>query len=284
MKVHFIGSGAAPSMPVPFCICDSCSLARERGGKNLRRRSSLLVDNEILLDLGPDTATGGMEQGIALDAVRMCLLTHPHDDHIDPEFLISRHSEWGTLFREELRLGASRKTLEQIDLLCSRRCSYGTIFDPDVQTALRLRVEELSAYSTFEYRNYRITPYPANHAPGYDAFLYSIEEGQRAVFYGTDTSTISESVWNHMEESGVRYDLMILDHTYGIGFESSDHLCAAAVEEYASILRDRRILKSTGTVYATHLSHEGIREHGELDRYAAARGYRIAYDGLTVQL
>jgi len=284
MNVHFIGTSAAPSMPLPFCTCESCRIARTKGGKNLRRRSSLLIDRKILVDLGPDVGAGAMEQGIALDDVSLCLQTHPHEDHIDPEFIISRHPEWGTVCGEELRLGASRRTLEQIDLLCSRRCSYGTLFSFEVQDLLRLRLEELTAYRSFVYQEYRITPYPANHAPGYDALLYSIQEGEHALFYGTDTSTISASVWDHMVESGIRYDLIILDHTYGIGFETSDHLCAAEVEEYATFLRDRRILKSTGTIYATHLSHEGIREHDELDNYAEARGYRIAYDGLTVQL
>ena len=104
------------------------------------------------------------------------------------------------------------------------------------------------------------------------------------MFYGTDTSVLSEEVWDHLQRQRTRYDAVILDHTYGIGFDSrpGDHLASRDVIAHASRFRESGLLKENGAVYATHLSHEGNLEHDELDEYARAHGYRVAYDGLKL--
>jgi len=288
MKVRFLGTSASPSMPVPFCACEACRTARRAGGKNLRRRSSVLIDDVALVDLGPDIVTASFDQGVSLERVRLCLQTHPHGDHFDPELVISRHPQWGTTPAAPLALMGSRKTLERMDVLCRGRCTYGSIFDPAVQELLSVQLQVVEAFQSHTFGGYRITPYPANHAPEYEALLYSVEApaeaGGRAVFYGTDTSVVSEAAWHELSLRGVRYDLAILDHTYGIGRQSTDHLAAAEFVRSVEILKDRGILKDGGRVYATHLSHEGIREHDEMEKYASERGYHIAYDGLTITL
>jgi len=288
MKVHFLGTSASPSMPVPFCACEACRTARRAGGRNLRRRSSVLIDDAALVDLGPDIVTASFDQGVSLERVRLCLQTHPHGDHFDPELVISRHPEWGTTPAAPLVLVGSRKTLERMDALCRGRCAYGSIFDPAVQEVLSVQLRVVEAFQSLTFGSYRITAYPANHAPEYDSLLYGVEapgeDGGRAVFYGTDTSVVSDAVWREMTQGGVSYDLVVLDHTYGPGRESTDHLAAADFAHCVKILNERGILKHGGSVYATHLSHEGIREHDELEKYASERGYQIAYDGLSLTL
>ena len=132
--------------------------------------------------------------------------------------------------------------------------------------------------------SYRVTGYPANHGVAQGYLLYAIEQGSHAVFYGTDTSVLSEEVWDHLQRQRTRYDAVILDHTYGIGFDSrpGDHLASRDVIARAGRFRESGLLKENGAVYATHLSHEGNLEHDELDEYARAHGYRVAYDGLKL--
>lgn len=283
LVVHFLGTAASPSMPVPFCACQECGIARAAGGRNLRRRSALLVDGVVLVDLGPDVVTASFDQRVSLQGVRWCLQTHAHSDHFDPEILASRDPDWRTDLAVHLSLVASRKTLEMVDVLFQQRCGAGSILDATVQDRLKLGVVEVTAYAARTTGDYQIVPFPANHGVQ-DALLYSIDDGRHAVFYGTDTATIPDAVWHDIRKRRLRYDLVVLDHTYGIGCRGSDHLCAGEVEELALTLRAGGILKEDGRILATHLSHEGIREHDRLKVYAAARGYGIAYDGLTVVL
>lgn len=281
MQVTFLGTGAAPSMPSPFCACHVCMDARRVGGKNLRRRSSIIINDDLLVDIGPDVVTASFEHNLSLAGINVCLQTHAHEDHFDAEFIISRHAEYGTIVSSDLLFVGSGETLKVVDEIMCRRCEYGSIFDLDTQAALKMNVLTVAPYEACTVGNYRVTGYPANHATDQASQLYSIEQGDRAVFYGTDTSVLSEEVWEHLILHHTRYDLIVLDHTYGIGLESrpEDHLGARDVIAHADRFRESGLLKDNGIVYATHISHEGNLEHDELDEYAGKHGYRVAFDG-----
>lgn len=286
MKVTFLGTSAAPSMPIPFCTCSVCSLARRTRGKNLRRRSSILVNSDLLVDIGPDTATASFEYSISLTGVSICLLTHPHEDHVDPEFIMCRHPEYGTVVPHDLLIAGSAETLKAVDAILSRRCAYGSIFDQDTQSALRLQSLSLIPFEPVRLGNYRVTPYPANHGFVQRPLVYVIEQGRQAIFYCTDTSVLSDAVWDHLLTHGTRFDAVILDHTYGIGYSSTPdgHLASQDVATYADRFRAEGLLEDDGAVYATHISHEGCLEHDEFDAYARGHGYRVAFDGMILEL
>lgn len=286
MNVTFLGTAAAPSMPIPFCVCKVCTEARRFCGKNLRRRSSLVVNDDLLVDIGPDMATASFQHHISLAGIGICLQTHPHADHLDIGFILSRHAEYGTAIVGDLLLAGSDETLQAIDALVSQQSAYGSIFDSATQSALKLKLLSLTPFEAYSIGDYRITGFPANHGIDQGFLLYSIVQGDHAVFYGTDTSVLSEEVWEHLRQKRIRYDVVILDHTYGIGFESrpGDHLASKDVATHANRFLECGLLKDTGVVYATHLSHEGNLEHDELDEYARGQGYRVAYDGLRLLL
>jgi phosphoribosyl 1,2-cyclic phosphodiesterase len=236
------------------------------------------------VDLGPDIVTASCAYNITLTNIHLCLQTHPHEDHFDPELIISRHAEYGTQTNNSLLLVGSKKTLEMLDILIQRRCHYGSLYDPHVQRAFRLELMEVTPFERYTIGRYHIIGYPANHDTEHEALLYSIACEERAIFYGTDTSIIFDDVWNDLIARNMRYDLVILDHTYGIGYASSDHLAANDFIRHVELINKKHVLKEGGHIYATHLSHEGIREHGEFQQYARRHGYHIAYDGLTIEL
>ncbi len=286
MHLTFLGTAATPSMPIPFCVCGVCSEARRTGGRNLRRRSSVVINDDLLVDIGPDIATASFEHEICLSGIGICLQTHTHADHLDAEFILSRHTDYGTKVSGDLLLGASDETLQAIDRLVHQRGDYGSIFDPDTQAALHIGLVPLTPFEAYQVGDYRITGYPANHGHDQGFLLYSIAQEDHAVFYGTDTSVLSDEIWDHLQLERTVYDVVILDHTYGLRHESrpADHLASKDVIAHANRFRENGLLKDNGVVYATHLSHEGSLEHDELDGYAREHGYRVAYDGLRLRL
>src|SRR5438067_11371817 len=82
MELTFLGTAAAEGYPAPWCRCANCDGARARGGRDLRGRSTLLVNDDLLIDLGPDLVSGAIRTGRALDGVRWILVTHSHGDHL----------------------------------------------------------------------------------------------------------------------------------------------------------------------------------------------------------
>jgi len=56
------------------------------------------------------------------------------------------------------------------------------------------------------------------------------------------------------------------------------------ISNHVQKFKKRGLLKRNGEVYAIHISHEGALEHSEFDRYARKHGFRIADDGLTIEI
>ena len=245
-----------------------------------------MINDELLVDVGPDIATASFQHRISLAGIGICLQTHPHEDHLDLEFLLCRHADYGPEVSADLLLAGSDETLHAIDVLVRQQSAYGSIFESETQSALKLKLLTLTPFQASTAGDYSIIGYPANHGNDQGFLLYSVVQGDQAVFYGTDTSVLSEEVWEHLQLNRTRFDVVILDHTYGIGFESrpADHLASKDVASHANRFRECGLLKDNGVVYATHLSHEGNLEHDELDEYARGHGYRVAYDGLRLNL
>ena len=55
MKITILGSGAAEGIPAFYCRCRVCSHAALKRGRNVRMRSSVLIDDAPKIDYGPDS-------------------------------------------------------------------------------------------------------------------------------------------------------------------------------------------------------------------------------------
>jgi phosphoribosyl 1,2-cyclic phosphate phosphodiesterase len=113
MKITFLGTSAANGFPEAFCKCQNCAGARVLGGTSLRKRSAALINDDLLIDLGPDIMAGSQMYANSLDDVQYCLQTHPHADHLDLSHLLSRSPGYGVVGTLVLNFYASRETLER---------------------------------------------------------------------------------------------------------------------------------------------------------------------------
>src|SRR6266705_4101630 len=109
MKITFLGTAAAEGYPNAFCRCDNCERARALGGPSLRKRSAALINDDLLIDLGPDLMTASHIHGCSVDEVRYCLQTHTHADHPDLSHLLSRSPAYGVVGAPVLDFYASRE-------------------------------------------------------------------------------------------------------------------------------------------------------------------------------
>jgi phosphoribosyl 1,2-cyclic phosphate phosphodiesterase len=158
------------------------------------------------------------------------------------------------------------------------------LLDPDCIAHLRLHVRAIEPFTPLAIGPYRVTAFPANHDPAVVPYLYAVETGNTSLFYGTDTGSLPEATWKKLRTRGFAFDLVVLDHTYGLQGASAYHLNARAVQEHIVRMRQEGILRSNGCAFATHIAHHDNPAHEELERYAQQHGYEIAYDGLVVSL
>jgi len=284
MIVTFLGTAAADAFPAAFCRCRNCQQARTLGGFSLRKRSSLLVNDDLIIDLGPDIVAASQIHGCSLTNVRYCLQTHPHADHLDLSHLLARGPDYGTVGARLLSFYASTQTLQRASETFRTDLAGYDLLSAYAETRLNLKIHQAKPLEPLAFGNYRVIGFPANHAPEMGALLYSVESGGHAIFYGTDTASLSGQTWQTLHQQQMQFDLVILDHTYGPHQSESDHLSATQIIEHVQRMRREGLLKPDGRAYATHISHEGNPAHPELAAFAQQNGYQVAYDGLVLDI
>ena len=281
MEITFLGTAASEGYPVAFCGCDNCARARELGGPNLRNRSAALVDATLLLDIGPDVMAASLTHGVPLTDVRYCLLTHEHEDHLDATHLHSR-SPFNETVAPLMHLYATAGALQRAAAALGDHLPPEGLLDPAVQQQLNLAVCPVAPGETFQAGPYRVTAVPAQHDERITPLLYVIEKDGRALFYATDTGPLPDEAWEVLATWGGTFDVVVLDHTFGLKERSSGHNNADQFVETLDRLRDSDLLAEGCRAFAHHIGHHSNPDHATLSRYAAARGYAVACDGLTV--
>lgn len=283
MKLTFLGTAASEGYPNAFCSCVNCERARELGGPSLRMRSAALLDDMLLLDLGPDVMAASLTLGIPLASVRYCLLTHEHADHLDASHLSSRSPLCGVVDAPRFELIASSGALRKAATSLGGRMPADGLLDPDVQHRLNLSARPIAPGQTVCAGPYRVTAVPAMHdTERITPLLYAIERDGQALFYATDTGPLPEDAWTALRDWGGRFHAVVLDHTFGLKGRSTGHLNADQFVETVDRLRHEGRLADGCRIFAHHLGHHSNPDHDTLVTYASTRGYEVAYDGLTV--
>jgi phosphoribosyl 1,2-cyclic phosphate phosphodiesterase len=282
MKLTFLGTAAANAFPEAFCTCENCRAARSEGGRSLRKRSAALINDDLLIDLGPDIMSASQSHNVDLTNVRYCLQTHPHADHLDLSHLLSRSPGFGVVGAPRLHVYASSATLEKANQTFRRDLSGLDLLSQESERELNLKIHRLEPMQSFAVGPYRAVAFPSNHAPGLGAMLYAVQKDGRTVFYATDTASLLEETWQAFHEHGLQFDLVVMDHTYGPAETGTDHLSARQLAQHIQRMRDEGLLSAHGRAYATHIAHEGNPPHSELVKFALRHGYEVAYDGLVL--
>ena len=137
MKLTFLGTAAANAFPEAFCRCDNCEGARSLGGPSLRKRSAALINDDLLIDLGPDIMAAAQMHKCPLTKVRYCLQTHAHADHLDPSHFLSRSPGFGVVGAPRMHFYASPASLLKTVQTFERDLSSEKLLNPKSRDLLK---------------------------------------------------------------------------------------------------------------------------------------------------
>ena len=269
MKIHYLGTAAAEGWPAVFCQCDACKAAREMGGKNIRTRSSVLIDDELLLDLPPDTYLHALREGLELGRVQQLLITHSHQDHFYPQELAMRKEPYAHLRSEqELEVWGNQDVVAQLSELDLRTVSLKAVKPGD----------------TFKAGRFTVTALPAAHMLDRTetALLYILDDGRTKIFYAHDSGWYPEETWQFLE--GANLQLVNFDCTNGPLPYRRGHMGIPAILEAKARLEEIGALASDAKCVITHFSHNGGLLHHQLEEHVAGTGLLVAYDGMILEL
>jgi phosphoribosyl 1,2-cyclic phosphate phosphodiesterase len=272
MTLTVLGSAAAEAIPDPFCACRVCQTARREGGAEVRMRATALINDDLLIDLGPDLLASTNRLALYLGNLETILITHRHEDHWLPQNLSWRTSGFTpTPIKSATVCGPA----DALSVLAQ--------FSLEELAAAHLGYRIVSAGDRWAAGNYQITAIPATHGQGrLEPLLYVIEGQGRRVFYATDTAPLQEAAWDLLRELGAM-DLILLDATSGErSGGDSHHGMAQFLETRRRFIEEGVLVPDHTTLLAHHFSHNGGMTHTELVEAYGRYDVGIAYDGLVV--
>ena len=271
MKITYLGTAAAEGFPALFCNCDHCRQARQLGGKNIRSRSQALINDDLLMDLSPDTYYHFLRHGIEGDTISHLLVTHAHSDHFLPSELGFRHGCYAHDPRTPTLNVAGGAGVE------AAMHNANEISDT-------VAFHRAHPFKAFTFGNYTVHPLPARHMPGGDPLIYIIE-GEKTLLYAHDTGYFYDEVFEYIEQKGFRFDLVSLDCTnvdvpisdegHHMGLDNIKRVLERMEQMGAVIDRTVRVIN--------HFSHNGGPLHERLEKLAAEIGCIASYDGMVVE-
>ncbi|MDD4061775.1 MAG: MBL fold metallo-hydrolase [Kiritimatiellae bacterium] len=275
MKITVLGSAAAEAMPALWCECETCAIARERGGRDVRRRTSYCIDDDTLVDFGPDAFWQTTSFNIDLRKIDRIVFTHRHSDHLNPLDLAWRRDGFSVVTKP-LKVFGSRPVFVR---LMKEVAGEGAAFRLE---ELRIVPQLLQHGKRIEDGGLGILPLAANHDPGGSPFIFVLSRGGRKVLICNDTGDPPEATWQCLAGQGI--DAAFIDSTMGLAHAdcASGHMGVKAVVKARDRLLACGALKPDAQVFANHFSHNGHALHADLEAFFAPKGIGVGYDGLVV--
>lgn len=288
MKLTFLGTGAGEGYPGLWCRCPHCDYARRHGGKNLRANSCAVIDERVLLDVGPACFDNAARFGVDLTGVTSLLVTHPHEDHLYLPHLLWRRTDEANLalpYREKLSCGGPRFTpLPMLTVYGNAYTMKALAASVDGDEQLRMRMEEIHEGVSVEAEGgYRVTPVRGNHGgPKGFSHSYVIEKDGKTILYALDTGTFDDDMLELLKR--FRYNLIVMEGTTGLNEQYGGHMCLENNKKMLAFFRENGCLAEGCEMYLTHMSPHWCPPHDWYEAIAQAEGVKLAYDGFTVEI
>jgi phosphoribosyl 1,2-cyclic phosphate phosphodiesterase len=273
MKVTFLGTAAWEAIPALFCQCPTCVHARVVGNHDIRKRTVVLLNDDLLIDCGPDLIASTQQYGVSLTRLETLLVTHSHDDHWHPSYLAMRLPDYCPSPPPPLSIYGPGPVTGP--LRRDRRW-------PEIERHGQVKLNTVRAGQTWQTGTYQVTAVPANHAGKQAALLYIIDDGRSKLFYATDTGPLSEQAWRLLAREAP-YDLVLMDETLGNHDWPQHHSLRTFLEDHDRFYQDG-LMAENALFVAVHFSHQSNPPHQDLVEYFAPHDVVVAYDGMELEL
>lgn len=290
MKLFFLGTGCGTRYPAAWCECEHCRFAREAGGRNVRANCSALLDDDVLLDLNGETIGAADRFGARLLGAKHLLVTHAHEDHFAPEWLVWRRMKPGIdalTPQAQREVFASRYTpLPLLTVYGNRYVEERLLAVPEIHLAepnQSMAFRGLEAGVTYPLDdNLRVTPVYAEHVSDDYTFNYIIERDGKTLLYALDTGGYSKKSLEIL--SRFRYDVVVMEGTFGPSFERKGHMTLDANIRMLAYFTDHHLWKGQPRYYLSHLGPHWTPPHDTYVRMVEPLGMQVAYDGLAIEI
>lgn len=279
LKITFLGTAAAEGLPAVFCNCPTCAMARQSGGRNIRTRSQILVNDDLLIDFPMDTYMHALRARLDLSRIKHVLITHSHMDHCYAQDFTMHGAPYAHgMVEPQINLYGNRDVLDVFHEQTRRELK------PDVAQSVVLH--ELHPFDTVTLDGYTVTALPARHTVGEDCLVYLVASGGKTYLHLNDTGVLPDAVYDAVRERVAHIDAVSFDCTYGYFRKGvgGRHMGALDAVDERERLRARGLIDDDTKCILTHFSHNGGLNYDALCEKVTPLDFTVAYDGMTVEI
>jgi phosphoribosyl 1,2-cyclic phosphate phosphodiesterase len=286
----FLGTAAAECGPNPFCTCEYCERARTTDDpREKRRRSAFLLDDENIVDFGPDVMAASGVYKKNLSGLKRIFLTHSHEDHFSysnmaflsmavtkpprPVLYLSKEAHAGIKeIIESVRGGSQKNITVQIE---RNESAY------DTQIVVPFTEYVLDGETTMFAVKGRHNSFMNDEL----SLNYLFKRNGLKLFYALDTGRFFEETYEAL--AGENIDILIIEGTFGLKKlpQGAGHLDFYSLCEELETLYKKSIIGEKTNIYITHIAHHAQMGHNEYENRLRERfGQKVslAYDGLEI--
>ncbi len=267
----FLGTGDAKGYPCPNCRCVACEEARRLGGKAIKTRSDFLIDENNVIDFGPDIYHQALTCNVMIDKIKNVFMTHSHFDHISISSLLLLNEGTGAR-TVPVNFYGPKGALDFVEDM-ARRNTYRSGTREGIYSYNHIKYCPLDYFETVETEEIRVTTLKSSHEGwGVDelGFNYIIEKNGKTLLYATDTGWYPDDTWEFLAKSNFKFDYVVMENTYGKDTRNiiKPYAVGHLNTENFFMMLDKlvecgNITKDT-PVYATHIADAGREPYGEL--------------------
>lgn len=273
MKLTYYGTAAGEGWPGLFCNCDICKEAKRLKGKNIRTRSQAMINDDLLIDLTPDTNMHKLVYDMVLEQVNHLLVTHSHTDHFNPadlEMLREPFAHQRDLFHVYGNDAVKNRIWTEV---------------PKVE-----EVEDCFAFhkavpfQKISIKDYTVVPLLALHDRKEECLIYEIIQGDKAMLYAHDTGALPSETIDYLATNKVHLDLVSLDCTTQSMEDGKNHMGLVDVVKERQRLIDLGLADNNTKWIVNHFSHNGGWLHEKMVEEADKVGFLVSYDGMSIEV
>ncbi|MCL2375572.1 MAG: MBL fold metallo-hydrolase [Firmicutes bacterium] len=282
MKIKFLGTAAAEGMPALFCNCITCEKARKMAGKNIRTRSQILVNDNILLDFPPDSYFHAITNNLDFSKIKYLFITHAHPDHCIPtEFALRVAPHAHRLKEPLLHIYGNQTVIESIKACIPSEKQHG------------IKLQKMTPFQQVKIAGITVTALPAEHEKNTHetdrerCFIYLLEDGKNTFLQFHDSGILPDAVYTYLKSRKVKIDCIAFDCTFGfIKKGPARHMGYFDTVEEKERMNKFGILNPHCKYILTHFSHNCGLLHLEMETKVEndKKGFLVAYDGMEIIL
>lgn len=283
----FLGTGASEAIPNPFCECEVCRKALASDDPREKRgRSAFSIDEQNLIDFGPDVISAAGRFGLSMAHLRNLFYTHFHSDHCD--FVNWENPRMSVTPPPYVRVYLSEAALVGLKDFRDLVLSYPS---KDYARDIRFYQERLEfipvrLYEPFSVDNMTVSAVRGNHSGRFVNEIvlnYLFERNGKRFLYATDTGPYCEENYEFLK--GKELNLLIAECSFGKCAPEEKHLTCETVRQMADRFRRDGVITEKTQIYLTHIGHKGGLNHVELQqtmKNLVGPQIDVAYDGLRL--